>query len=257
MKTIPVCLIVAGILAPVISQAQPGTGPSGPPPREGDGKRGPQRPFVEFWKFVDKNQDGFISKEEFDMMPRIQNLPEEKRLHLFKRLDKNSDGNLGRDEISRLGQHHEGHGPPMQRLWELDADKSGGVSLEEFKAGRVFNKLPPERQDQLFNRLDSDRNGLITPKDRPEPFNRDDGDQRPGRPDGGKPEGGRIEPRQIIRHLDKDGDGALSFEEFRAGPMVKDLTEDEQEDRFEAMDKNHDQKLAADDFPPPLRAEPN
>jgi hypothetical protein len=33
--------------------------------------------------------------------------------------------------------------------------------------------------------------------------------------------------------------------------MARNLTEDEQEDRFEAMDKNHDQKLTPDDFPPP------
>ena len=55
----------------------------------------------------------------------------------------------------------------------------------------------------------------------------------------------------MIHQLDKDGDGALSFEEFRAGPAVSQLGEDEQEDRFENMDKNGDQKLTPQDFPPP------
>lgn len=50
---------------------------------------------------------------------------------------------------------------------------------------------------------------------------------------------------------DKDRDGALTFEEFRVGPRHKDLGEDEQENRFEAMDRNHDKKLTAEDFPPP------
>lgn len=242
MKTIPVSLIVAGILAPAVSFAEPEGGPPGPPPREGDDRRGPQRPFVEFWKAIDQDHDGFLSKEEFEAMPRIQKLPEEKRRNLFLRLDKNADGKLGREELGRMGKPHNGQGPPMQRLWELDVDKSGGISLEEFKAGQLFKKLPPERQDALFARLDSDHDGMITPKDKPKPPFKHDG--------------GRMEPRQIIRQLDTNGDGSLSFEEFRVGPAVRNLTEDEQEDRFEAMDKNHDQKLAPEDFPPPApRAE--
>lgn len=253
MKTIPVSLIVAGILAPAVSLAQTGGATQGPPPANGGAKRGPQRPFVEAWQAADQNHDGFLAKDEFDVMPRIQGLPEEKRLHLFQRLDKDQDGKLGREELGRIGKPHDGQGPPpQQRLWELDMDHSGGVSLVEFRAGPLFKKLPPERQDELFRRLDTDRDGMITPKDRPEPpFKREGGGPRPKRPDGGKPEGARPEPRQIIRLLDLNGDGTLSFEEFRAGPAVKELTEKEQQERFTAMDRNHDAKLTTDDFPPP------
>lgn len=245
MKTIPVSLIVAGVLIPVAAFAEPRPqGDNAPPPRDGEGQRGPKRSYMEFWKSADKDQDGFISKAEYDALPRIQNLPEEKRASLFQRLDKDSDGKLAREELGRMGKPHDGQGPPMQRLWELDADKSGGVSFEEFKAGHLFMKLPPEKQDQIFKRLDTDHDGTITPKDKPEPFRRGGG-------------GGHMDPCQNIRQFDKNGDGALSFEEFRVGPMVKDLTEDEQEDRFEAMDKNHDQKLTPEDFPPPPpRGEP-
>ena len=67
-----------------------------------------------------------------------------------------------------------------------------------------------------------------------------------------------MDPRQIIRQLDKNGDGALSFEEFRESPMVRNLTEDEQEDRFEEMDRNDDLKLTHEDFPaPPPREKPD
>jgi Ca2+-binding EF-hand superfamily protein len=58
----------------------------------------------------------------------------------------------------------------------------------------------------------------------------------------------------MIQHLDKDGDGALSFEEFRAGRAVSQLSEDAQEDRFEALDKNADLKLTPDELPRPRPA---
>jgi hypothetical protein len=65
------------------------------------------------------------------------------------------------------------------------------------------------------------------------------------------PEDHPEKPQGINRKLDANGDGALSFEEFRAGPAMKDLTEDQQEDRFELLDRNKDLKLGPEDFPPP------
>jgi Ca2+-binding EF-hand superfamily protein len=251
MKTIPVSLIVAGILAPVVSFAQPEVRRQGPPPRGGPGDRGGDRAFMERWKSADTDKDGSISRAEFDAISRLQGLPEEKRAHLFERLDKNSDGKLDRQEMGRMGKPRDGQGPPMLRLWELDIDKSGGVSFEEFQAGRFFKKLDPEKQRALFRRLDTNGDGVITPQDKPEPaFKRDGGKPRPQRPDRGKPDGPGMEPRQIIRQLDQDNDGALTFEEFRVGPAVRGLSEDEQEDRFEALDKNGDLKITSGDFAP-------
>ena len=136
----------------------------------------------------------------------------------------------------------------MQRLWELDADKSGGISFEEFKLGQLFIKLSPERQQEVFRRLDSDGDGVVSPKDRPQmPFKHPDG---PGGRPLGKPDAAEG-PGRINLKLDTNGDGALSFEEFRVGPAVKDLTEDEQEDRFNLLDRNGDLKISPADFPPP------
>ena len=231
------------MLLPAVCLAQP----PGPPAGEKDPRRGPPRPFGEVWKAADADHDGFISKEEFAAMPRIRNLPEEKRDHLFKRLDKDADGKLSRDELGRLGKPRDGQCPPRKRLWELDSDKSGGVSFEEFKKGPVIMKLSPEKQAALFHRLDTDGDGVITPKDRPEPppFERQD---RRHADDQGNPD---PPPDKINRKLDLNHDGGLSFEEFRAGPAVKNLTEDEQEARFQALDRNGDLKISAADFPPP------
>lgn len=250
------------MLLPAVCLAQPGEPPKGPPPEEKGDKGAQQRAMMEAWKNADKDHDGFISKEEFDAMPRILNLPGEKRAGIFARLDKNGDGKLATDELGRMGKPRDGQ--PMKRLWELDADKSGGISFEEFKAGQVFMKLPPERQEKVFKRLDTDGDGLITPKDKPEPpfkhgegregkdGKRPDRPDRPGDDDDGaprKPDG--MKPDVINRKLDTNGDGALTFEEFRAGNAVKNLTEDEQEDRFELLDRNGDLKISPEDFPPP------
>jgi Ca2+-binding EF-hand superfamily protein len=248
MKTIPVSFLVAGILLPAVCLAQTPAPPQEPPAGEKEPRRAPPRPFAEFWKSTDLDQDGFISKDEFAKIPRIQKLPEEKRDDVFKRLDKDADGKLSRDELERLGKPRDGQGPPLKRLWELDIDKSGGISLEEFKKGPMIMKLSPEKQLALFHRLDTDGDGVITPKDRPEP--------PLGRPEGKRPHP-KSDPDHVNRDLDLNGDGALSFGEFRQGPAMKKLTEDEQEARFLMLDRNGDHKISAEDFPPkPPREEP-
>ncbi len=236
MKTIPVSFLVAGMLLPAICLAQV----PDPTSEKKRPKGEPHRPFVEAWKKVDADRDGFISRDEFMEMPRVKNLPEEKRTSIFSRLDKDGDGKLSRDELMKFGRAHDGE--PAKRLWELDADKSGGVSFEEFKQGPFVKKLDPEKVSKMFNRLDTDSDGFITPKDRPEmPSKRPDEKQRKG----------EDSPHHEKKHqkLDTDGDGSLSFEEFRVGPEVRDLSEDEQEDRFQKLDSNGDHKISSGERP--------
>ena len=241
------------MLLPLACLAQVENPPPDPPKGEPSEHGGPGRAFVEAWKLADADHDGSISKEEFLAMPRIQKLPEEKRNEIFRRLDKDADGKLGADELGHFGKnHHDGQrDQPMKRLWELDSDKSGGISFEEFKGGQFFMKLLPEKQQAVFQRLDTDGDGVITPKDRPAPQTKSpDGKPRRNKLDDKHPDGeGR--PDFINRKLDVNGDGALSFEEFRAGSGVKSLSEDVQEAWFERLDRNGDLKISAEDFPTP------
>lgn len=226
--------------ASVFAQDSPET-PPGEVHKKGAGP-GPKHPMAEAWKSADKDGDGMLSMIEFADLPRIRRIPEEKRAELFKRFDKNEDGVLVKDEFRRIGAPHEGQGP-MQRLWQLDANKDGGVSLEEMKAGQMFAKLPSARCEKLFRKLDSDGDGSITSKDKPQPpMRRGEGKEKSRDSSGQSPKLG-----QMIQQLDRNGDGVLDFTEFRASPRLQQLTEDQQEDRFEALDKNGDLKLGPDD----------
>jgi Ca2+-binding EF-hand superfamily protein len=230
-------------LGTAFSQEPPQDGP----PRDGDGSKGGKRGgrMAELWKKADTDGDGFISASEFAAMERPGQLPDDKRDEIFNRLDKDGDGRIGPGEIPRRPQ---GGMPP---LGQVDADKDGRIVFEEFKKLGFVAKLPEERQRKIFGRMDRDGDGALTPKDRPEGPPRDGRREGKGK-DKGVGKGGRGgHPMDLVKKLDQNGDGAVSFEEFRQAGFLKDKSEDEQEDRFEEMDRNKDLKIDAADFPRP------
>lgn len=193
--------------------------------------------MTETWKKADTNKDTFISPEEFAAMERIAQLTPEKRDELFKRFDKNGDGKIGQNELPKPP---DGRGmPPLK-----DPNGDGKIDFEEFKTLEFVQRLPEERQQNMFKRMDTDGDGFLTPKDRPPHEGPRDRDGRGG----GRGRGGLLE---LIKDYDKDGNGSLNFEEFRQIPWVAKDGEDEQERRFEEFDKNKDLKLDAADAPPP------
>ena len=227
--------------APVDEKAPAPAAPEGKG-RKQKGERGKEmrRAMAEMWKKADTDGDGFLSLAEFSAMERPGRLPPEKRGEIFKRIDKNNDGRIGASEMPK--------GPPrgMPPLEQVDFDKDGRIVFAEFQKLGFVERLPEERQRGLFARMDRDGDGALTPKDHPPRDGRRDGK---GGPEGKGPRWPN--PMEMVKNHDKDGDGALSFEEFRAVPWVADKGEDEQEDRFEGMDKNKDLKLDAADFPAP------
>ena len=69
----------------------------------------------------------------------------------------------------------------------MDTDKSGGLSYEEMSNGKFFSQLPEEKRKQIFERMDTNGDGVITPEDKP----------KGPRPEGrfeGRPEGLRPHP---------------------------------------------------------------
>jgi hypothetical protein len=63
-----------------------------------------------------------------------------------------------------------------------------------------------------------------------------------------KPEKPRPTPEETMKKLDKDGDGALSHDEFLAPATKRPEIKDRLEARFKALDKNADGKVSLDEL---------
>ncbi|MDX1680202.1 MAG: EF-hand domain-containing protein [Akkermansiaceae bacterium] len=244
MKTIPVCPIFGCLLA----LCSPLSGQQ----REG-GAEAYERKAGERWKKVDLDGDGSLSRDEFARMERLAKVPEEKRQALFERLDKNGDGRIERSEMLRRQGDGRPH-PLIPRIGELDQDGDGAVSFQEFQAGKMVQRLEPERQQRLFARLDSNQDGRITPEDKPRRRAGPGGGPKLGPNDGPGADGPRKPSAGgLIQHLDKDGDGAVSLEEFSANPRMQDKDAETIRKRYEALDRNGDGKVDRSDFRRPQR----
>lgn len=197
------------------------------------------KPGGDFWKKADTNGDKVISREEFVALPRIAKLPQEKQDKLFGRLDKNGNGTL---EGPELRPAHPPQGPKnqdgrggkrggiMPRIAELDLDKDRKISFEEFTKAPMIAKLPEERQRKMFENMDRNDDGFLSPEDRPA--------QGPG----ARREGPPIGPK-VFERIDANKDQQIDFSEFQKFPPVAQRSEDEQEDRFQKIDANSDGKI--------------
>jgi Ca2+-binding EF-hand superfamily protein len=220
----------------------PAEKPDGDPRRGG----GPNKEAMEAqWKKADLDGDGFLSEAEFALLPRISNLSEEKRSAIFHRLDKNGDGKISTEEM-RQGRPRPPVFPPFD---QIDLNKDGQITFEEFQKVPFVARQSEERQHAMFDRMDRDKDGVLTAKDGPPPGWHPPFDGQGGGPGGHGRRG--FDPKKFIQDYDTNGDGALSFEEFRKAPFVKDLGEDAQEAKFNEMDRNHDLKIDLSDFPAP------
>lgn len=236
MKTIPVSLILAcAAFFPVAANAEPA--PAAPASGEGES-------IHAMWEKLDIDGDDMLQFAEFQNLPRLARLPEPKQRAIFDRFDKNGDGKLTREELRTA--HRERGRQRHRRLMELDADGSGGVSLDEFRSGDLVQKIAPDRVEAMFRRLDTDGDGEITPKDQPKHPNRarDPRDRRMERPE---------IRRRIHDRLDSDRSGALDFEEFRKARGVSAMDEDAQEALFLRLDADKDNGVSFEEF---LRAGP-
>jgi Ca2+-binding EF-hand superfamily protein len=201
--------LVAGLLwagLAVAAWAEPGEG------RERGGENPKRDYFGHMLRGLDKDGDGSISFAEFAAGGRVSRLPEEHQRRLFDRLDKNGDGQIRRNEIPREA----GKIVP----WQFDADKNGKVTFEEFRKNPRVAKLPEERQQEIFDRMDRNGDGVLSPRD-----------------GGGRLPGGKVPPSPLAS-LDTDGNDSISLEEFQSNPRLKDQPVEARNKAFRKLDRD-------------------
>lgn len=146
-----------------------------------------------------------ISKTEKDNLARV-----------FKAFDKNGDGKLSMEEVKIGYMEHYGRvmsDEEIERMFRsVDTDNSGFIDYSEFVVAAMNEKqlTTNEKLTAAFKMFDKDGSGVISADEIREVLGF-----------GGNLDNKAIE--NIIKQVDENGDGEISFEEFVA--MMKKIGE--------------------------------
>ncbi len=180
---------------------------------------------------------------------------------LFKQLDTNGDGQLAGDEVPEEKKSL------FERLVRLgDGDADGKLSAEEFATGLAGGDEPHAKGPRAKGETDAPKKPAKATPGRPGKAERPGPGRLFARLDAnsdGKveldevPEERRPMFEKVIARNDKNGDKALSLEEFAAESPVRTVsTGDAPRDpavMFKRLDANADGKVVADEAPEPRR----
>jgi len=134
---------------------------------------------------------------------------------IFKAIDKNGDGKLSKEEILDGYDKYMGKSidkDDVEKMFEaVDTDKSGFIDYSEFVLASMNEKnlLTNEKLQSAFKMFDKDGSGYISSTEIKEilSFGGAVGDEA---------------VNDIVKQVDANGDGQISFEEFCA--MMKKLS---------------------------------
>jgi Ca2+-binding EF-hand superfamily protein len=106
---------------------------------------------------LDANHDGFLSKSELaaaqaKALQEARAIEEQRLEAEFKKLDTNKDNQLSLAEFKAAAPGVKTSATPDQMLAELDSNKDGKVSEQEYRARPLAN----------FDKLDLNKDGIVT-----------------------------------------------------------------------------------------------
>jgi len=112
---------------------------------------------------LDTNRTGSLDFAEFSKASLISKLPERQRKKIFKRLDHNRDQQIQRSDLKGFSGSNDRRACPRIDFKKYDTSKSGGLDMDEFFKMPWVSRLPEERRKMLFQKLDKNKDGEISP----------------------------------------------------------------------------------------------
>lgn len=239
MKTLPKVAGALGASVFVVAAAVAGLAAQN---RGFDGPR-PQSRLV---AALDANQDGTISSAEIKASTVA-----------LAKLDANGDGRVSAEELRPVfgpegmrgergfggeGQRRGEGGPGPGATPAMSADDLADtlMAFDRNGDGKLTRAEIPERFQGLFDRADTNKDGVLTKEELKQSATASVAEAAKGGERGGRGgemgrRGGPMDP--LMQALDKDGDGALSAAELADAPKA-----------LLSLDKNGDGQLTADEY---------
>lgn len=139
--------------------------------------------------------------------------------NMFRQLDLNRDGQISMEELKQcLNKEGLGYAELRRIMDSIDTDHNGKINYTQFLASASGNNLFDEKNiRRAFNMLDIDGNGFVQREELKELFK---GTNYKHVESGmGSYKSRTID--EIMEECDKDGNGVIDFEEFRACLLKK------------------------------------
>jgi calcium-dependent protein kinase len=130
-----------------------------------------------------------------------------KLLQAFKDIDKDHDGQITKEELTEAYRKFASNSLVARDaediLKKLDFNQTSAIDFSEFLVANVayMQSLNKQRLRQIFDLIDKDKNGFLTPQELKEFLNLTD-------------KGHESFVSQMIAEVDKNHDGVISFDEF-------------------------------------------
>jgi len=195
----------------------------------------------EGWKAADADKDGRLTPDEFKAHCGTVGVTPENAARLFPQVDKDGDGSISEDEYRNVfgvdlaefkKRARKKWGTPEESFKAMDANGDGEISPDEFVEACKQLNIPPERAEILFDELDADSSGGITPEEWEASMGLSKQDlQRTIIDKLGK-------PSDAFKKLDADGDGKITAKELEEALKDAGMTAEEAKEIAAAMDED-------------------